>query len=108
MSELMNVKAGDAVLYRYMGGRFQRKIVEGVTPSGQIKVCGQRFRPSGRQIGGSTWHESYIDPFNQSILDRQDAEEKEAKMRRYCRDADWHTMDILLISKVYALIKVNP
>lgn len=108
MSDMSTLKAGDLVLYRYMGGRFQKATVEKVTPTGRIKVCGQMFNAMGYQMGGSTWHKSYIDPFDQKILDDQAKTERVNLMRRELADANWRGMDDLLVAKIHAMLPAPP
>lgn len=59
-SNELNVKVGDEVA---VGGNYGYSIikVEKVTPTGRIKCSdGRSYDKNGNQIGGSTWHSSYI------------------------------------------------
>ena len=63
MAEL-NVKVGDKVIYEpsmHYGNR-RIKVVEKITPTGQIKIVGvsNKFDKNGREIGGDTWHRVWI------------------------------------------------
>lgn len=102
--DFSSIKAGDFVLFRRMGGRYQKVQVERVTPTGCIKVLGLIFNSMGYQIGGSEWHKSYIDPFDQKTLDDQAEEDRLRLMRRECMDADWSNIDDSLVAKIHSLL----
>lgn len=107
MSDLSKVKVGDSVLFRYMGGKCQAAVVEKITPTGRIQVAGKKFNPRGYEIGGSTWHKSYIDPFDKEILDRQAEEERISSMRYALREAPWSRLPDELIEKMHALLPTS-
>lgn len=87
---LENTKEGDAVaLY---DNDLHRRIVGRCTKT-RITVGNKQYsRSSGREIGGSRWHSSFIEVWtdeHDARLGEQEASRKLAKARQFLRDYAW-------------------
>ena len=58
--DFSDLKVGDQVI---VWNRYRRCVskVDGVTPTGLIRVDGELFKPNGSRRGGDSWSRSYLE-----------------------------------------------
>jgi hypothetical protein len=88
------LKVGDKVLHMGRGGtwspdRAYEAIITRVWPSGRVAIGERVFNPDGSQRGRSYYECDWLEPFDQTVIDKQARVDLIARKRRVLADIAW-------------------
>lgn len=105
--EILNVKAGDEVVYTpsQNNGNRQIKTVEKVTPTGRIKLVGssKQFNKNGDEIGGDVWSRAWISKATEQEI--QEIQEEKFIRECLCKIKKVHELTYAQAIKIATILK---
>jgi hypothetical protein len=106
MSDLSQVKPGDYVMSDYgFGTRVYRKIkVAKVTKLHVVTDDGTKYRMNGYSISGDTWNRRSVVPFDQSLYDEGQADQRHKNLAYRLSNMNWSNLPRELVADIAAML----